>query len=150
MPDECRFRLRLRTSIESIARGSRTTLTKGEPATGSASAWITERFETRDPDELLDYFYCHNGTPTRKITPLGRSSNFRFCRNEMHLGRLRLAQSISTSVRIYGQTLASSLLTVILSERGHSLISDGRAEIVSSRADAAITRGIGEGFFESS
>jgi AraC-like DNA-binding protein len=114
------------------------------------SSWITERFETRDPDELLDYFYCHNGTPTRKITPLGRSSNFRFCRNEMHLGRLRLAQSISTSVRIYGQTLASSLLTVILSERGHSLISDGRAEIVSSRADAAITRGIGEGFFESS
>jgi AraC-like DNA-binding protein len=118
--------------------------------TGPASSWITERFQTRDPDELLGYFYRHNGTPTRKIMPLGRNVDFRFCRDEMHFGRLRLAQSKSTSVRICGETLSTSLLTVILSEQGQSLISDGRSEILSSRGDAAITRGIGEGFFESS
>ena len=118
--------------------------------TDPPSSWITERFQTRDPDELLEYFYRHNGTPTRRIIPLGRNADFRFCRDEMHLGRLRLAQSKSTPVRISGETLSSSLLTVILSEQGQSLISDGRSEILSRRGDAAITRGIGEGFFESS
>jgi AraC-like DNA-binding protein len=127
-------------------------LTKGEPATGSASAWITEHFETRDPDELLAYLNRHRGTLTRKITPLGRTSDFRLCRDDIHLGRVRLARSRSTSGRFYVETLPSSLLTVFLSERGQFLMSDlqGRTQIVSNRGDAAIAAGVGDGFFESS
>src|SRR5262245_15727956 len=139
-------------NIQSIARGSRTTVTEGEPVTGTAPSWLTERFETRDPDELLAYLSRHHGTLTRKITPLGRTSDFRLCRNDIHLGRIRLTQSRSTSARFYVETLPSSLLTVFLSERGQFLISDlqGRTQIVSNRGDAAIAAGVGNGFFESS
>jgi AraC-like DNA-binding protein len=118
--------------------------------TGAASAWITERVQTRDPDGLLEYLARHNGTLMRKIIPLGRNSDFRFSRNEMNLGRVRLTQSTSTSARFYGEMLPSSLLTVVLSERGQSLMNDGRSEIASSRGDAAIAGGVGNGFFESS
>jgi AraC-like DNA-binding protein len=118
--------------------------------TEPASRWITERFETRDPDEYIEFSNRHYGTLTRQVIPLGRNADFRLRRNEMHLGRVRLARSVCTSARFYGETLPSSLLTVFLSQHGRSLISDGKSEIVSSRGDAAIARGVGQGFFEPS
>jgi hypothetical protein len=97
-------------------------LTKGEPVTGSASAWITERFETRDPDELLAYLSRNYDIVTRKIVPLSRNAEFRLCRNEMHLGRVRLAQTTNTSHRYYARAQPSSILSVVISERGQSLL----------------------------
>ena len=95
--------------------------------TGPASTWITERFQTHDPDELAEYFARHNATVMRKVMPLGPRTDFRISRNEMDLGRVRLAQTKSTSLRFYVETLPSSRLSVTLSEQGQSLISDGKS-----------------------
>jgi AraC-like DNA-binding protein len=124
-------------------------LTKGEPATGLASAWITERFRTCDPDELAEYLNRYYDIVTRKIVPLGRNAEFRLCRNEMHLGRVRLAQTTNTSHRYYARAQPSSILSVVVSERGQSLLSCRNTEIVSDCGNAAIAAGAGEGFFES-
>jgi AraC-like DNA-binding protein len=118
--------------------------------TGPESSWITEQFETRDPDELLGYLNRHTGTSFRKITPLGRKCDFRFSRNEMNFGRLRLTEAFSSSVRFYGPG-SPTRLSLIVSKRGQSLIKVGKLELVSNSGDAAITTtGTAEGFLESS
>jgi AraC-like DNA-binding protein len=116
----------------------------------AAPSWITERFQTRDADVLLEHLNRDTGASIRKIMPLGRTADFHMSRNEMDLGRIRLAQSLTSSVRMDFPGPKSNCQTVIVSERGQSLINNGRSELVTKRGDAAIMIGAGEGFFQSS
>jgi AraC-like DNA-binding protein len=101
------------------------------------------------PDELAEYLNRYYDIATRKIVPLGRNAEFRLCRNEMHLGRVRLAQTTNTSHRYYARAQPSSILSVVVSERGQSLLGCRKTEIVSDCGNAAIAAGAGDGFFES-
>src|SRR5262249_16221976 len=92
----------------------------------------------------------HTTTEFRRITPLGRESDFRFSRNETDLGRVRLAQSMSGPARFYGPG-SPTRLSLIVSEQGQTIIRVGRLELVSNGGDTAITpTGTTDGFLESS
>jgi len=141
---------KLTVSIHRIIRGSRRTVTRGEPPGGPPAPCKSERFQTSDPDELLGYLNQHTTTDFRRITPVGRHSDFRFSRNEIDLGRVRLAHSMSGSARFYGPG-SPTRLSLIVAEQGQTIIKVGRLELVSNCGDAAITpTGTIDGFLESS
>jgi AraC-like DNA-binding protein len=112
-------------------------------------SWETTAILTREPQELLDHLNRHTRTALEKIDPIGRGGTFSFSRVEVDLGRVRLAQAHSTSVHMQGQ--ASSLMTLIVSEQGQSVLKrKAGGEVVSSKGDAAIIAAKCDMIFQSS
>ena len=115
----------------------------------SASPWPSKSFETDDPDEVIGYLNGQNRSVVRAITPLDKTTKFVFTRKELDLGRVSLVHSTSSPIQIH--TINSSVLTVVVSERGNSLFKVGRTEVASRNGDAAIAAATtsGEGIFQS-
>jgi AraC-like DNA-binding protein len=112
-------------------------------------SWETTAILTKEPQELLDHLNRHTRTALERIDPTDRGGKFSFSRIEVDLGRVRLAEARSTSVYMQGQ--ASSLMTVIVSEQGHSLLRRrAGGEVVSCKGDAAIIAAHCDMIFQSS
>jgi len=112
-------------------------------------SWETTAILTKEPQELLDHLNRHTRTALERIDPTDRGGRFSFSRVEVDLGRVRLAEARSTSVHMSGQ--ASSLMTVIVSEQGQSLLKRrAGGEVVSCKGDAAIIAAQCDMIFQSS
>jgi len=122
---------------------------KDQSPSVSASPWPSKSFETDDPDEVVGYLNGQNRSVVRAITPLDKTTKFVFTRKELDLGRVSLVHSTSSPIQIH--TINSSVLTVVVSERGNSLFKVGRTEVASRNGDAAIAAATtsGDGIFQS-
>jgi AraC-like DNA-binding protein len=103
--------------------------------------------ETHDPDELLLYLNQNAHQRVEKITPLGREAELTYSRAAIDLGRVCFTRAKSTAVHL---EVTTTLLTISISERGHSLIKHRDTEVQSVRGDAAIGSGFAEVVFETS
>jgi hypothetical protein len=103
--------------------------------------------ETHDPDELLLYLNQNAHQRVEKITPLERKTGFTYSRAAINLGRVWITRAKSTPVHL---KVTTTLLTIGISERGHSLIKHRGTEVQSVRGDAAIGSGFAEVVFETS
>jgi AraC-like DNA-binding protein len=102
---------------------------------GAPSSWRSKFFATRDVDELI--FFINTETPHKafKLVPLQKGSSFSFARAAIDLGRLTLIQSRNTSFHLEAHP---TLLTLIVSETGRSLIKYRDVEIHSHCGDSAL------------